>query len=615
MPARWSAWIEELRRRRVFRVIGWYGGVAFVVLQIADIVFPALNLPPWALRATLTAALAGFPIAVALAWAYQILPEEAGGPEGGPSSGEPHAGATAPVRPPYIVVSALGAGLAVLFFLAATEYLPRNAADRAAGGVQPVTVAILPFTGGSMAEADQLLELGMPDAIASQLSSLEGLRVRPTAAVLSAISAAGEPLDLGRLGAALDVTYIGTGTYFIEGDLVRMSVQLARVSDGATAWTAQYTLPRSNLLALQDSIATRVAESLSVAWSAAERQRLYRRYASNAVAYDAYLAGRAHLVRRTEEDTRAAVVAFNRALARDPDYALARAGLAMAAAEIYLRYPLDAEDGRAWQELAFEEAHRALGLDPGLAEAHEAMAAMYRKSEFDWDRTIDSAARALELNTGLEMPHYYIAGALYHLGVLEVAARVAERGHRLNPGGDRVEALRTRGMTAFLAGRFAEATTLLEQAHRRSDRSVADWNLALAYYYAGDRARGEALLEDVAARGSSSAAARARASLGSILAARGDVARARALAQETSTPGAQMDHHIAYGLGTAYAQLGEPAEAVRWLRAAAETGFPCYPWYARDPLLDPIREHPEFHGFIEQLRRQHQATSRRYAAL
>ena len=142
---------------------------------------------------------------------------------------------------------------------------------------------------------------------------------------------------------------------------------------------------------------------------------------------------------------------------------------------------------------------------------------------------------------------------------------------------------------------------------------MSDPHLAAAYFYAGDTARAVSLLEGLMGSASGSAASRARALLASILASRGERARAESLvaAAERGT----VDHHVAYSLGVAYAQLGRPADAVRWIRTAWDTGLRCYPWLARDPLLAPVRETAEFRALMEELRASSAQEARWYHGL
>jgi tetratricopeptide (TPR) repeat protein len=329
----------------------------------------------------------------------------------------------------------------------------------------------------------------------------------------------------------------------------------------------------------------------------------------NSPARALYLEGRAQLEHHREPDTRAAIATFRDAISHDSNFALAHAGLAIAGAEMHLRFSSPTE-APAWGDLAVREARRALELDSSLAEVHEALAAVHRKTEFDWDGTISESRRALALDKRAAMPHFYIGGALYHLGLLEQAERAVHAGLELNAVADRTEALRTLGTVALAAGRYREAVSLFQDVQRLSDRPVSDPHLAAAYYYSGDTSRAVALLETLRRSTSASAASRARALLASIAAAGGNRARAESLLAQTTA--GQMDHHVAYSIGAANAVLGRPRDAVRWLRVAAETGFRCYPWYARDPLLASLRGDADFEALLRELSAERAVNQTRY---
>jgi DNA-binding SARP family transcriptional activator len=319
-----------------------------------------------------------------------------------------------------------------------------------------------------------------------------------------------------------------------------------------------------------------------------------------AAASSIYVRGRAHLAHHREAELRAAIGAFDSAVALDPRFASAHAGLAIAAAEMHLRFaPVD--EAPAWGQRAVSEARVALELDSTLAQAHEALAAVHRKSEFDWDATIAESRRALQLDSTVSEPWFYMAGALYHLGLLSEAERAVHAGLNADPQADRTEALRTLATVALAAGRYTEATTLLQDVQRLSDRPVSDTHLATAYFYAGERQRAEHLLEPLLTSRSASAATRAQATLASFAASRGDRTRARELVEQAQR--GMVDHHVAYSIGVTYAQLGDAPAAVRWLRTAVETGFRCYPWYTRDPLLAPVQSDTAFQALVAELRR------------
>jgi eukaryotic-like serine/threonine-protein kinase len=471
----------------------------------------------------------------------------------------------------------------------------------------PIALAVLPFRTVGGAGDSGVLAIGIPDAIITRLAAVSRIRLRPTSAILRY---AGQDTDPREVGRALAVEYLLAGTVQSAADRMRVSVQLLRASDASPLWGAHYDLARQDLLTLQDSIAERVSGALSIRMSAAEHARLYRRYTRNAAAYEAYLEGRTQLARVSEQGTTAAIAAFERALALDSTYALAMAGLAMASADMHLRFA-SGKEVKLWGQRAEAEATRAIALDSSLAEAHLARAAVARKSEFDWGRALEESAHALELNPNLDLAHYFRAAAFYHLGLLEQAAVEVKKALAVDPL-NLPEQLRTRAVVDFLQGHYREAIEPLEEVRRIGSRAYVDSYLSQAYFYSGDTARAFAVLDSLVDSPSAPAAARSRASLASFSAARGDRARAAALTRAVIESG-YVDHHVAYGLGAAYAQLGKMQEAREWLARAVETGFPCYPWYQRDPLLEPVRQDPEGRRFMERLRERWEAARARYA--
>jgi class 3 adenylate cyclase/TolB-like protein len=496
---------------------------------------------------------------------------------------------------------------ALALFLGVGSYLAREHLWQAAHvPAERVTLAVLPFQVLTAPEELGYLGIGITDTVITQLANIRQMRVRPTSVILRYEHQTVDPQEVGR---ALKTEHVLSGAVQKVGERFRVSVQLVQVSDGVPLWGEHYDLPRSDLLELQTAIATQVAAALKIQLTAVEQVRVYRRYTENVAAYELYLQGREHILRFTEQETRAAVEAFEGALRLDPNYALALAGLATASAQMWLRFTPEAEL-KSWQGRAKREATRAVELDQNLAEAHEALAAVYRYTEFDWVRAIAESTRALELNSNLSLPHLYRAVAFWHLGLAELVDGEVRAAIEINSE-NRNEALRQQGMAALFSGRFAAARAVEENLCELGvDLTATVWVLQQAYYYQGEHERAEALLAQ--ARRGGRYDTRAQAVLASFLAARGERVQAEELLH-TITTGASMDHHVAYSLGATYAQLGQREEALRWLRTAADTGFPCYPWYARDSLLQPLRNDPEFQRFMEDLRKSWEAVKARYA--
>ncbi|HWQ00337.1 MAG TPA: winged helix-turn-helix domain-containing protein [Vicinamibacterales bacterium] len=456
------------------------------------------------------------------------------------------------------------------------------------------TLAVLPFATSGF---DPILGTGLADAISARLAGQRAIPVRPATVVRHSLQ--GRPAPPLEAGRALGADLVLDGQVVTTRDHISVLTQLTDVAAQAVIWSSRLRVRPDQLFSVEDVVAERVVAALRLQLAAAEQERLRRRYTSHREAYEAYLRGRAALVEYTPEGTRRAIAAFERALEHDGAYALARAGLAMASADMFLRFAPPADVER-WGNRAETEARSALALDPDLAEAHLARAAVARKREFDWGLTIDSSRRALVLNPNLDQAHFFIAAAFYHLGYMEEALIELERGRRLR-GIDVVEPLRIEALVAFFSGKLTSARVLLEEVGRRSDAAIGDTYLGLAHYYTGNVDRGRLVLQSVAQTASASAASRATAALAGVLAAQGEHSHARALLRAVLSR-EYRDHHVAYSVGSAYAQLGETGEALRWLRTAAATGFPCLPWFERDPLLDPIRRDPRFADLLERVK-------------
>ncbi len=467
-----------------------------------------------------------------------------------------------------------------------------------------ITLAVLPFHPLNAAEEIGFLSTGLPDGIITRLANVRQIRVRPTSAIFRYEN---QKVSAQTAGRELASDYVVTGTVQKVGDRLQVNVQLVRTSDETPLWGDQFDKGRADLLSLQDSIATQIAEALRIKMSLAEQARVYRRYTDNAAAYELYLLGRSKLARYTKDDTLEAVKAFEQTLQLDGNYVLAHAGLAQASAQMRIRFASQ-DEVNVWEERAKHEAARALELDPNLAEAHEALAAVYRNADFNWEQTIEESNRALQLNPNLDQPHYYRGAAFYHLGLPEAAEREASAGLQINPV-NRLEALRIRGTTTLIVGKYSESVALFEEARRVSSAPVIDWYLAQAYYYQGAGEQAETTLSELG--GGAQAEQRAKATLASFLAARREKQRAEKLMEEVLA-NSYMDHHVAYSLGAAYAQFGDFGKARVWLARSITSGFPCYPWFQRDQLLQPLQKDPEFQRMMADLEKSWQAARAKY---
>jgi DNA-binding winged helix-turn-helix (wHTH) protein/TolB-like protein len=474
-----------------------------------------------------------------------------------------------------------------------------NTAQPQARQGAPAQLAVLPFRvlAGSQAADVSYLGIAIADAITTRLAGTGQFGLRATPAVLPYKDNQAEP---PRIASALGVEHLLIGTIQPTDRSFRFRVQLVD-ANGVAVWGRSYDEARGALFAVEDHIAGEIASALRVHLSPPERARLHRRYTENPDAYDLYLRGRALLVEYTDPRMREALRYFEQAVALDERYALAHAGMATAAAWFSVRYAYESE-ALAWGKRADDEAQLALAQDPLLADAQLAIASaagtLY--GGFNWKAVLDGTRTALALDPSLDLAHIVRMRALYHLGRFDEAAEEGRLARALNPSPN-VEIARIQVALQLVSGDYPAALDGATRLVRETDAPAARHYLGLAHYYSGDVAGGREILASVKRGGKPDV--RAQASLASIEAAIGLAGPARERIAAILR-GSYMDHHVAYSLGAAYAQLAEDRRALGWLRRAIDTGFPCAPCLVRDPLLARLRPHPEFKKLIGDLEKR-----------
>ena len=447
--------------------------------------------------------------------------------------------------------------------------------------------------------------MGIADAVITHLANVRTLSVRPTAAVIKYESGAVDPR---RAGQELDAEQVLSGTLQKSDETYRISMQLIRTADGVPVWGRSYTVARTDLLTIEEQVSQQVADALRVQLRAAADGH-QRTAPKNPAAYESYLQGRALFVNYSEAKMRAAIESFERAVQLEPDYALARAGLAISLAWFSVRYAYQ-KDALYWGRRAEEEAYRALALDHDLAEAHFAIASAAGTvyGHFNWPRLLAEVDEALRLDPSLDLAYASRARAFYHLGLFEAAQEAASKAIALNPDGN-VETHRLLIALSLFTSRFADAAARAEALAQQSDAPVIRMYLGEALFYLGKQKEAAQLLAGI--KRGDEPDVRSQAVLAAVLAATGQKAAAEALV-ETLQRSPSMDHHIAFSLGEAFAQLGKPDKAVTWLRSSVDDGFPCYPWFEADPLLEPIRRDPGYQKLMTELRDHFETARSRY---
>jgi DNA-binding winged helix-turn-helix (wHTH) protein/TolB-like protein/Flp pilus assembly protein TadD len=321
------------------------------------------------------------------------------------------------------------------------RWLEKHTIGNAAPVTSPSTVtatirsiAVLPFEPLGQDMNDELLGLGMADAVIGKMSNLKQLVVLPTSAVSRYKGPASDPLAAGR---ALGVDAIMSGTVQRSGEHFRATVQLVNLGNGRTVWSEKFDQTFTDVFGIQDSISDSVVRSLALNLTTDEQKQLRKHYTMNPSAYDSYLMGLYFWNKRSKDGLEKAIDYFGQAVAKDPNFALAYA-LMSDCYYLQLYYGYDSESDRI--QNAKVAVERALLLDDSIAEAHvaAAMVEFYQKRHQDGIESAHPAAmaslrRALELNPNLAIAHQRYAWALSSFGHLDEAVREMKRAQELDP--------------------------------------------------------------------------------------------------------------------------------------------------------------------------------------
>ncbi len=453
------------------------------------------------------------------------------------------------------------------------------------------SLAVLPLK--SLDPGDHHLGLGIADAVIRRTSQTGGMIVRPTSAVQRYMT---EDMDALSAARQLSTDVVLEGSLQRAGERLRVSVNLLRVSDGVSLWADNFDLRTTDIFEIQDRVARDVASHLQLRIDPAQQTRLGRRPTTSLQAYEYYLRGLHRLDQRMSfsvAEKGGAIDFFNLAIAADPDFALAHAQLAIAyATGAVFRQPGAPEtDERAKEEIA-----RAQALDPDLPEIALARASLLR-SRFGGFR-LDEAVRVIQAAQRIDanVGHGDLTFNYLHLGLPELAERAGERALEIDPTSDFAKRQLISAYETSAQWDKAQAA----QLRFFPKEPIDPWWLLTAGRL--DDARHAVDLEAASGGNLSLPLARVKAVLDAL---QGDMRAAKAAIASLLSRHPVKDpyyHHTVYFVACIYAAEANSAEAVKWLREAAATGFLAYPLFERDPLLDKIRTAPEFAQFMTQLK-------------
>ena len=573
----------ELKRRNVYKVAIAYAVVAWLLMQIASQIFPFFEIPNWAVRLVVLLLIIGFPVALILAWAFELTPEGIKRTESADAAQEHSRGRI------WIAVVLVAAALSLGLFFLGRYTASRKQMESAE--LPQKSIAVLPFENLSRDPDNAYFADGIQEEILTRLAKIADLKVISRTSTQQFQS---KPANLSEIAKRLGVSNILEGSVQRSADQVRVNVQLIRATADTHLWADTFDRKLTDIFAVESEIAKTIAETLQAKLTGDEEKAIAKRPTENPEAYELYLKGRFFWNKRTGADLRTAIQYFNQALAKDPSYALAYVGLADS-------YDLLSEYGAVSPADSFPKAKaaakKAVELDDTLAEAHTSLAAVLIDYDYDFDQSIKEFERAIQLNPNYASAHQWYALTLSALGQFDRAIAEGKRAVELDPLSLIINV--NLGENYFYARQYDEALAQLRQTVEMDPRFyLAHWFLGEVWQLKGKvnetiaEYRKAAELNDdpylLALLGQAYARAGQREEAQKILAR---------LSEETKSR-----YVPAYSFALMYLSLGDKERAIDEMERAYRERANIDVWMIKvDPMLDDLRGNPRFEALAEKV--------------
>jgi serine/threonine protein kinase/tetratricopeptide (TPR) repeat protein len=461
------------------------------------------------------------------------------------------------------------------------------------------SIAILPFRNLSNDLEAGFYEFSLADAVITELARNRSLIVRPSSMI---VKYQGKTVDPQQVGRELNVSAVLVAGFLRSGGALRVNAQLVDVMSGEMIWSDRIDANAADIIALQDTIAQRIAQGLNAEQPVASDAPQSQPATRNAAAYEEYLRGRDFFAKflfhtLDDNDCDHAVEHFQHAIRLDPSFALAHSGLGACFANRVLKGLGGADD----YELAENAFSHALELDPDIIEARILMVFIYL-SRGEKEKARAEVAR-LSKQAPNEPAVYFVKGALHRLdGEYDRALRAFDKLSRLDPAA-RVVASYNRARVFMYQHRFDDALLELQQGARvEPNHPLIRTFQAVILGRRGDAAEAVRVLHDVLEEHPTMDGIRPL--LAQQLIKSGDTEGARAQFTERVREAADADHDIAYWLATAHAMLGDRDEAFRWLGRAIDLGNENRTWFESDPNWEALRDDARFGELMRRIERE-----------
>ena len=463
-------------------------------------------------------------------------------------------------------------------------------ANNRSAAAQPIkSIAVLPFRNLSARGDDQVLGVGITDALITRLSSLNGLNVRPTSAVMKFTDKDQDSIGVGQ---TLRVDAVLEGTIYKVDDRMRVTTRLLRVNDQSPIWAAQFDERADDFIMIQNAISQQVAGSLSRTLSRTERDALTKRYTESADAYQLYATGRYHWNKRSGDGVVQAERFFRNAIERDPSFALAYLGLA------------DTLTMRGVYEESKLAIEKAIVLDAGLGEVYASRGFWQMFRGWQWAAAEADFKRSIELNPGYGTAHQWYATLLAIIGRVSDAKSEMQRALEIDPTSHNF--LADMGQMHYFAREYDEAESYCQQALD----IYPDFVFARAYLSGIYLKKGEdskAFEEDlkhakavyIGTTVSEEMLAKFEAAERDLFRRSGNKGRWRQSIEQLLNRKGDLFQYS--NLVKYYTLVGEREKALENLEKSYENHDFMLPFVNVDPLYDDLRSDPRFQGVLRRM--------------
>ena len=577
----------ELKRRNVYKVAVAYAVVGWLLIQITTQVFPIFEIPNWALRLIVLAIIVGFPIALVMAWAFELTPEGLKRTEDvdpfDSRSGQVLAAQTRTKSHAWIFVVIIAGVMSLGLFFLGRFTAPSK--QSAANEVSSKSIAVLPFVNMSSDKEQEYFSDGLSEELLNQLAQVPQLRV---IARTSSFSFKGKEVDVATIAKALNVANVLEGSVRKSANTLRVTAQLVRTSDSSQLWSQTYERQMTDVFKVQDEIASDVVAALKVKLLPTQQLPNTQR-TNNTEAYEHYLLGIDIFRQNRLETSQLAAAEFQKAITIDPNYANAYAALSIAQARAADVAPSPAQRAEETKQ-AFATIEQAITLAPDLALGYSRRGYLRHTRAWNWQGAAEDFKRALALDP------------------------------------NNAELLSSYSESLFFGGRQTEAVAMARKATVIDPLSVDRWqNLALLLFCSGQDA--EARLAWQHALDIYSGARWPNYLVGYLDLTEGKIEDARVHFRATDEPfrltGTAMVEHMlghapeseqaldtlktkytagsAFQIAAVYAWRGEKDRAFEWLDRAYDQHDAGMPRLRYDPTLATLHDDSRFAALVKKM--------------